>query len=252
MNNFYWSQDDQKFDQQTVLLGRFNGPANSKNFKDKDMSLYNKSLTGNGSVHISSTQSKFGGTSVFLKGSNGTINVLGSREVISLSDSSDFFMGTGSFTIDWWHYSGITTPQMIFGQYTNSTNWWGVLSAPAPNTSNQIFGLGGLNAGSWDINISATSSTTETPTNTWHHYAIVRIDGGNTSASWRLFINGVSKTISLNVGAYNGTLRDYSTPYIGTLLGNFANDCNGYISELRVSKGVARWTSNFTPPTSPY
>lgn len=256
LRNFYHAQLTAaaiaSVDSYTVLLAHFDGTADSKVFTDS--STYGKTMTGNGSAHLSATQSKFGGTSVYLKGSNGTVNVLGSREVISLSDSADWYMGTGSFTIDWWHYSGITTTQMTFGQYTNSTNWWGVFSYPAPNTSNQVLGLGALTAGAWDINISATSSTTESPINTWNHYAVVRIDNGNAASSWRLYINGISKTVSLNVGAFSGAIGDYSgTAYIGTLLGNFQLDLNGYVDELRISKGIARWTAaTFSVPTSPY
>jgi hypothetical protein len=29
-------------------------------------------------------------------------------------------------------------------------------------------------------------------------------------------------------------------------------DFNGWLDEFRISKGIARWTSNFTPPTAPY
>lgn len=229
-------------DSYTVLLAHFDGTQGSTTFTDS--STYTHALTANGSAHISTTQSKFGGSSLKLDGTG---------DYVTSPDSADWFLGTGSFTIDWWGYQGTTTNQVVFGQYVNGTNWWGAVVSPVPNTSNACLTIGGLNAGSWDINISCTSSTAGNPTNTWNHYAIVRIDSGNSSASWRFFINGVSKTLSLNVGAWNGQLRNYTgSAYIGTLMGNFAADYNGYIDELRVSKGIARWTSDFTPPTSAY
>lgn len=254
MGSFNWSNNDQKIDQYTVLLGRFNGSANSKVFADKDMSIYNKGMTGNGAAHISTTQSKFGGSTLYLTGNNGAANLIGTREVLVLNDHTDWFLGTASFTIDWWHYSSSTSGQMIFGQYENSTNWWGVYSNPPSSDGNQCFGVGALTGGAWDVNISATNSGH--PINTWTHYAVVRSHNGPTAGvagDWFLFINGVAKTKTLNVGAYSGQIKNYSGPaYIGTLLGNFNTDCAGYISELRVSKGIARWTSNFTPPTRPY
>lgn len=80
------------------------------------------------------------------------------------------------------------------------------------------------------------------PRNQWAHLAIVRSSGKN----WKVYVNGVyvsGFTSTMVSGYYNslriGKYRDYSL-YL-----------NGMIDEFRISN-VARWTSNFTPPTKPY
>jgi len=79
-----------------------------------------------------------------------------------------------------------------------------------------------------------------------YHIAIVR----DSSSNLYMFINGTeigsttaSYTHNINVGAYLLRIGERKD---GT------HDLNGKIDELRISKGIARWTSNFTPPTSPY
>lgn len=249
---FQWSNNDQKFDQQTILLGRFNGVSNTKVFKDKDMSIYNKGMTGNGGAHISSTQSQFGGTSLFLNGTGGTNNVIGNREMVSLSDSSDWDFGTNSFTIDFWgRISDTGFYRVSVGQWQNTNTWGGacVVGASTPINGTLVFGQ--LSANTWSMNISCTHSV---GANTWAHYAVVRIDNQNSANSWRLYVNGVSKTLTLGAGSYNGTAINYSAPlYVGSLLGNFGLDWKGYLDEVRISKGIARWTAaTFSVPTSPY
>jgi hypothetical protein len=81
------------------------------------------------------------------------------------------------------------------------------------------------------------------PDNQWVHVAVTRNSG-----TTRLFINGnIEATLSNdtrnNTTGTNGLL-------IGRQLGSTTNDFNGYISDLRITKGHARYTANFTPPTN--
>jgi hypothetical protein len=84
-------------------------------------------------------------------------------------------------------------------------------------------------------------------TGVWYHLAIVK-----TGSDIMMFQDGVQIgttqaagsgytgcTYPLAVGADNGA-------------GGFSTFWSGYIDELRISKGIARWTSDFTPPTEPY
>lgn len=254
IHNFYHAQLTgaaiASVDSYTVLLAHFDGTANSKTFTDS--SSYAKGMTGFNSAHISSTQSQFGGTSLFLNGTGGTINVIGSRDFVSLSDSSDWDFGTNSFTIDFWgRIADNGTFRTPIGQWQNSNTWGGVCVVGASTPVNGSLIVGHLTGGSWNYNISCTHSV---GANTWAHYAVVRIDNQNSANSWRLYVNGVSKTLSLGAGSYNGSSVNYAAPlYLGTLLGNFGLDWKGYIDEMRVSKGIARWTAaTFSVPTSPY
>ena len=66
-----------------------------------------------------------------------------------------------------------------------------------------------------------------------------------------MFINGISRTLTTYgvVGANSLTLA--ADLAIGAR-GNATAFSEGYISDTRISKGVARWVTNFTPPYSPY
>ncbi|MPN39632.1 hypothetical protein SDC9_187160 [bioreactor metagenome] len=80
----------------------------------------------------------------------------------------------------------------------------------------------------------------------WHHFAFIR--SGN---NFCLAVDGALGSAS----TYSGALDyDSSQPVmIGYQTGqSSAFYYDGYIDEFRVSKGIARWTSNFTPPTSEY
>jgi len=81
----------------------------------------------------------------------------------------------------------------------------------------------------------------------------VRIDDGNTAASWRIFVDGEGQTLTLAGGAWNGAYPDVANYIaIGRTGDHPSGYVNGWLDEFRISKGIARWTSNFTPPTAPY
>jgi hypothetical protein len=77
--------------------------------------------------------------------------------------------------------------------------------------------------------------------NTWYHVAVSRING-----STRLFINGTQSgaTYADSTSYLNASGR----PWIGINAFNSTQGLNGYIDDLRVTKGVARYIANFTPP----
>jgi hypothetical protein len=76
-------------------------------------------------------------------------------------------------------------------------------------------------------------------TGQWYHIALARIGG-----TVRYFINGIqgaSATMTTN-------LLSAANPYIGS---NYVPDAyvNGYMDDFRVTKGIARYTQNFIPPS---
>jgi hypothetical protein len=91
-------------------------------------------------------------------------------------------------------------------------------------------GSGHTVAGSTTVTLSA-----------WHHIAMTL-----SGTTIRVFLDGVSD----GSGTISGSPREDSAALcVGS---NNNNAVNGYIDELRISKGVARWTATFTPPTTPY
>jgi hypothetical protein len=171
-----------------------------------------------GNAQISTTQSKFGGSSMFFDGTGDWLTMRG---------SVDFAFGTGDFTMECWAYNtNSTQPQYLF-----------MVDA----TGGISFGF---ESGSFVLGRRATaidlSYTYTIPINSWVHYAVTR--SGTTA---RLFINGVqvaSNTNSLNYTVTGNT----AVGGVPTTSVSFY----GYIDDFRITKGFARYTANFVPPTS--
>ena len=178
-------------------------------------------LTLRGNVKLSSTQSKFGGTSLFFDGTF-------AGDYVTAPDNSYYAMGTGNFTIECWIYpTGAAAYSMIFEQGSTVSD----ISFGLKPTTLQPY----LYAGGFVINGSSNAQL-----NVWQHIALVRNSGTIT-----IYLNGIS--IGSTSTVYNYTSQKFM---IGatTALTNFIK---GYIDDFRISK-TARYTSNFTPPTEPF
>ena len=186
----------------------------------------NKTVTNNNSVGIATTVSKYYGSSASFNGTN---------QYLSIADSPDLQMGSGDFTIEFWIYlnslSGNPTP--IDKAYTGSgvSNTGYLLQY----SSSALKFYGG---------ITLTSSTTDT-TGVWIHYALTRNSGTTT-----LYRNGVSVASGSDATnyTYNTTLGIGANVLAGAGFGAGAGAINGYMSDVRIYKGYAKYTANFTPP----
>jgi hypothetical protein len=165
----------------------------------------------------------------------------GTGDYLLTPSSSSLGLGSGDFTIESWVYiiAHTNADGCLCLNWTGSwsTNNWSLHTDHV--SANEKFTF-------WVNNYSSPSpmltSTTTATINMWHHVAVTR--SGNT---WRLFVNGNSEaTVTSSVALDNGS----SWPiYIsGAISGQ---QLNGYISNLRVVKGTAVYTTAFTPPTSP-
>lgn len=157
----------------------------------------------------------------------------GSTDYIAAPTNAGFTFGTGDFTIEGWVYPLTASNGGVFQQGTSLF----------PTSTTNSVALQTVSAGQvWGIYAknTNTNSTATYNLNTWYHFALVR-SGTNTT----LYINGTS------VIAVTGDNTNYTGTYFG--VGNIygTNYINAYISNLRVLKGTAQYTSNFTPPTSP-
>ncbi len=166
----------------------------------------------------------------------------GALSYLTVPDSDDFNFGTGAFTIDMWVRFTIidSNNQWFFGPYVDNSNHSRFGYVPALGLYFNAY----LSA-STVINFTCPW----TPViNTWYHIAVVRISATD-ATTHRLYIDGVAQTLTLQAGAWTGTMPDFGgSIYIGRF-GSNSEYINGYIDNLRVSKGIARWTENFTPPT---
>lgn len=218
------------FDSYTKLLLHMEGV--DATFVD---SALGKTITASGTATQSATQKKFGSKSAYFNASDGSLSV---------AASSDFKVGSENFTIDFWFYP---TTESRYALLAFSSDFYLGMDFNYNGTRNVNI-WASSNATSWDL-IHADSGgsgigSTSLSLDSFHHIAFVR-NGNN----WMTFIDG-TKDIDITV---SGSVADTSSKNlrIGTW-GNGLYDLVGYIDEFRFSKGIARWTSNFTPPTAPY
>jgi hypothetical protein len=193
-----------------------------------------KIVTASGNARISTAQSKFGGASGVFHGYG---------DYLSTPDSTDWAFASGDFTIDFWVRRGaLGTRQVIFGQSDapgTATSASFLVEFQADNTVRlKIFDAVGRE-------YTATSTGRVVDTTTWHHVAGLR--NGNTL---RLFIDGVAD----GAGNCAGVTMNDSSAVLSVGRTGLYNSLyfNGWLDEFRISKGVARWTSNFTPSASAY
>ncbi len=212
-------------DSNTVSLLHMNGTDGSTTFTD-NAAGGTHTWTAQGNAQIDTAQSKFGGASGLFDGTG---------DYVDTPDSDNWNFGSGDFTIDGWvRLNSLAAVNSIVSQYVSGGNDW-VLYTQGDGSVR--FYAGGASI------VDMTSVSSEVTTNTWYHLAVTR--SGN---NWKLFKNGTQIASS---GA-TGAMPDYaSLLYIGAY-NPPAYFFDGSIDELRISKGIARWTANFTPPTCEY
>lgn len=214
------------------LLMHMNGSNNGVSFTDS--SKNNLSISVSGAV-TSTAQSKFGGSSAYFNGSSH----------LQINDTPELEFGTSNFTMEAWVYLA-----------TNDT------TAHAICSKDTVVGTVGSNTGRewiWRINrsisrvqfitfdapvggttIIALSDLYTFNQNVWNHLAISRI-----ATTVYFFINGDpygSGTCVNNIQSQTSNIRIGSGFFSGSEF-----RMNGYIDELRITKGIARFSNKFSP-----
>jgi hypothetical protein len=197
--------------------------ANFTNAGIPDYSMRNN-LETIGNAQVSTTQSKFGTGSMYFDGT-------GDGLVVASSPLAVF--GTKDFTIEWW-------------QYWNSISGFQTIYSNNYVSSNNILIQTGDGTGKYRIFMNDSNPTlTETDaasTGQWYHYAVVR--NGSTLTIYRNGVSNGSTTSSASIGV--------STAITEIGQGNNSFSLNSYIDDLRITRGYARYTSTFTPPTTAF
>ena len=178
-----------------------------------------KPITLNGTPRISTAQAQFGGSSMLLNPTDGT------TDYISIGSTSEFVFGTQDFTIDFWIYRNRTaTTEFLYDMRTGATQ---VAPMIYINSSDKIsYYVNGA-----DRIVGVTTATGST----WHHVAVSR-----QGTSTRLFVNGNLE------GTYTDSNNYPEKPVIVGARYDGSFGFYGYVDELRVSKGIARFTSAFS------
>jgi hypothetical protein len=166
---------------------------------------------------------------------------------LTVPTSSNLALGSGSFTIEFWMFGINNTGTLVRPLSDIAVGGGFGANSYVFTVGYQGYGLGfyayNYN-GSTGPTLASTSSTISND-HTWHHVAVCR--NGN---SWYMFIDGVQQgsTLTSSVALDNGTSAPVTIGWSG-ISGDTA--FNGYISNLRIIKGTALYTSNFTPSSTP-
>lgn len=202
-----------------------------------------KTVTAVGNAQLDTAQKKFGTASILLDGTG---------DKLTVPNSADWDFGTGDFTIDFWFRANAIT---------SYDTWFSLNTAAAPsNTNFYKFDIGAVSGTTakprFYASISSTAvagyemtSAIDINDGSFHHFALVR-----NGTSVYIFFDGVSQALTTitAISTNNISTGLDGALYIGDDIGNTPREIDGWMDEIRVSKGIARWTSNFTPPTVAY
>ena len=206
-----------------LLTSQYYGPSNNSQFKDS--SYQNNLVTRSGNVAAGSFSP--------YPTNNWSVYFDGSGDYLTAPDSVNWDFGTGDFTIELWvKYNSTSGDQAWVTQYQSTTVGWSFRSSATSGATQFFWG---------DTQIYSVSDAKQV--NTWTHYAVSR-----QGTSLKVFKNGVQlgSTVTDSTNLAGST----ATVYIGSVNGS-SWYTNGFISDLRIVKGTALYTSNFSVPTGP-
>jgi hypothetical protein len=200
---------------------------NGTNGSIYDSTTRNNLVTSSGGGRIDTTQSKFGGSSIRLQGGVNMITTAGPQNSL----------GIGNYTVEMWIYLDGAGVQRPMGQ-------------GALGTGEFLFIIYGDGSFDWCESVTArvNPGSGAVPPTTWTHIAIVR-SGLTTS----VYING-TQTGSTYTPVSNYNYSSTNPIYIGAG-GSGATGGQtfaGYIDDLRITPGAARYTSNFSVPSTAF
>jgi len=222
-----------------VLLLHLDGTDTSTTFTDSSV-LGGHTFTAGGGAQLDTAKAKFGSSSLLLNGTDAFIKLA--------THSQDFAFLRGDFTLDFWLWRFTAgASHVLFDcrpvSFTGGDSGPGAvpiaflqLSLLADNTLQLFVDQSGR-----------INGTTALTTGQWYHVALTR--SGN---DHRLFLDGVQEGYTYTADwDYHCA---FGRPYFGASSFIEAGQAftDGWMDEIRVLRGQAAWTANFTPPTAAY
>ena len=209
--------------QSVSLLLHMNGSNGSSTFTDSSLNNFTMDVVG---ATISTAESKFGGASGFFE----------SGDYIYKDTSVDELKFSGDFCVEMWYYPlALNSNQCLY-----DTSLLGQASAREDAFALSIDADGQMY---WFHDGTANNTSASPTVNQWNFIAVTR-----SGSDLRVFLDGVEVLLLTNSvdfsrgGAIIGTITETAGAF----------SLNGYVDDVRVTKGTARYTSNFTPPTAQF
>jgi len=195
-----------------------------------NIGVYDGSMNTNlitvGDAKISTTQSKFGGSSMAFDGTGDFVTVRGNQQVL-------YSMGTANFTIEMWVYTSSVNGHLIDTNNGGDASGTGRFAIQINSSQLQAYNSTGTT-----MIIGGTINT-----NQWHHIAYARASGSS-----KLFIDG-EQVGSTYTDTNNFVCGNANRPVFGVNgYDETSTIFNGYIDDLRITRGIARYTTNFGTP----
>ena len=166
---------------------------------------------------------------------SGSLFFTSPNQSIDYASNNAFALGTGNFTLELWAKLPSTQSNETFYDAGGNVNNSGSFAFWIENNLLLIRRNGLVG----DITVPMDSAWRD---GNYHHFAAVRGNG-----KYRIFVDGVLKVEA----ADSGHIIDRTTPTIGRLSAHLGYDLDGDLRNLRLVKGTALYSSNFTPPATP-
>lgn len=189
--------------------------------------------TASGNAAVVATDPRFGA---------GCIQLDGDGDWVATNTVAALGLGTADFTIELWAKHTTTGEDWIidFRAQGGGANQDRPHLALANNGTLQYW-IG--------TQLMITSSQSRPTANVWHHYAVAR-----QGATTRLFVDGtlVGSTTNARQGVNMGTSARFILGTVGDSPGAATTEFVGFMDEVRVTRGTALYTANFSVPTEAF
>ena len=195
-------------------------------------------MTADYGTPVASGKNPFGAVSPGGAETSGSLLLDGTNDYIIVPDNADLDLGNSDFTIEAFikptgsqgsGFNNLFTKGWELQGYYKSDGAFTLYSSTSSSSYDIISGQG-LSAGSISLN-------------TWQHLAICR-----SGTTWKIFVDGVQGYSATHSGTIGGNTSGFAIGDFSPNAGQY--EFQGYISNFRVIKGTALYTSNFTAPTS--
>ena len=169
-----------------------------------------------------------------------SVSFNGSSQSLSISGSSDYYIGTGDFTIEGFVWSSDSTANGVYNRIF-------AIDGPSGDTSGNLQINVDTSAGNlivWSGGGNIATGSRNICDSKWHHFAITRA-----GRALKIFFDGIEEASVTNTDNWGNFNSSQPRPEIGAR-SNSSGWWDGYISNVRLTVGQSLYISDFTPPTT--